>query len=71
VIGRANSHAAFVRKSAVSLSVIVSAISSSDVRSIAMIVWCTPLNIAFAWGYLIRIGLHFRPSESERVLKWV
>ena len=58
-------HAAYVRKSAMSLLLTVSAISSSAVWSIAMIVWFTLSSTAFTCGFLTLVGLYFRPYESE------
>ncbi len=61
-------HAAFVRKSAMSLSLTVSAMSSSAVRSIVMIVWCTHSSIAFAcgfWHWLAYALDHMNHRESQ------
>ena len=61
VIGRVNGPCGIFKKLAMSLLLTMSAMSSSAVWNIAVIVWCTGLSIAFACGFLTQVGLCYRP----------
>ena len=63
-------HAALMRKSAMPLLVIASAMSISAVQSIQIFISCTCLSIACRLGFLKLVGFNLIPHVSHRVLKY-